>query len=95
MRIIVNIHSNQVAAISGWRARAIQINGKSESDLKEALKAVIFENGAALFDVIIDKNRLRGEIKLFVNGDRMPETPDFKTRIKDNIQIHIMGKLRS
>ena len=39
MRAIINIMSDRAFASAGWRARAIEIPSKSESQLPEILKA--------------------------------------------------------
>ncbi len=94
MRVIVNIHSNRTFEIAGWRARAVELRGKYETDLEEALKAVDFGNGRCMFDQVIGDGCLREGLILFVNGIRMPDLIDLKTKIKDNVQIHLMDKSR-
>jgi hypothetical protein len=92
MRVIINLHSHHIAKFAGWRARAIQINTNNESTLDETLKAVVFENKRTMFDIIIEKQRLKNEFVLFLNGSRVPDNPDFKIKIKDNVQIHLLDK---
>jgi hypothetical protein len=92
MRVIVNLHSHHIAKIAGWRARAIQVNTKNNSNLEETLKSVVINYKNTMFDIIIEKNRLKDEFILFLNGSRVQDNPDFKELIRDNVQIHLLDK---
>lgn len=91
MRVIVNIHTRNLIKIAGWRAKAVQINNGSESNIKEVLDTVVMGNGTALSEILIENNKIKSNFILFVNGVQMPDTPDFNTTVKDNVQIHVMG----
>jgi hypothetical protein len=90
MRVIFNTHSNRAAKTAGWRARAIQVNGKAEALLDDVLKAVALADGNSMYDYIIDKNHLSNEWVLVVNGTTISELSSLKTSVKDNVQIHLM-----
>ncbi len=90
MRVIVNIHCNDLAKTAGWRAKPVYIENKNESCLDEVLKAVIMNEGMSLKDILIDEKGLKKKYILFVNGVQMPEQPDMDLQIRDNVQIHIM-----
>jgi hypothetical protein len=92
MRVIVNLPSNRAAKAAGWRAQAVQLNGKNEADLEEVLKAVSLEDGSSMYDLIIKDGNIMEDIILFVNGTLMPGPLGLKTNVKDNVQIHIMDK---
>lgn len=92
MRIIVNIHSNLGAEISGWRAKAVEINNKNESDLNEVLKSIALNDELSMYDLIIENDQFKDDWILYVNGICMPNPPDMKTKIKDNVQIHLMTR---
>jgi hypothetical protein len=92
MRVIVNIHSRNIIKLSGWRAKAVQINNYSESNLKEVLDNVIIVKDKTLYNILIEKSTINENYILFVNGSLMPDTPDFKLTIRDNVQIHIMDR---
>jgi hypothetical protein len=91
MRVIVNIQSIQAASAFGWRAREIHVNGKSEADLDEALKATKLANGTTMHDYLIEGDHLLNEWILYVNGIKITGTFDPKTIIKDNTQIHLLA----
>ena len=90
MRVIANIHSSRAAGAAGWRARAVKINSESEASIEEVLKAVALKNGTSMYDLIIEKDHLKNDWILFVNGIRMQDSFSLKTNLKDNIQIHLM-----
>ncbi|MBN2041566.1 MAG: hypothetical protein JW864_16130 [Spirochaetes bacterium] len=92
MRVIVNIHSPEIAEQAGWRAKAVQINDTNQSNLKEVLNTVIFENASTMHEFIIENNNIKSNFVLYVNGIKMPENPDFDLTIRDNVQIHLMSK---
>lgn len=94
MRVIVNIQSNRAAEAAGWRARAVQINGKSEADLEEVLKAITLEDGTGMYGLIVKEGNLSEDFILFVNGIHMPGKYGLKTNVKDNVQIHLMDNHR-
>lgn len=90
MRVIVNIHSNHGAEISGWRAKVVEIQGKNESNLNEVLKSIKLKHGMSMHDLIIEGDHFKDDWILYVNGVYIPNPPDMKTKIKDNVQIHLM-----
>jgi hypothetical protein len=90
VRIIVNIHSKLGAEISGWRAKAVEIKSKNESHLSEVLKSIILNDELSMYDLIIENDRFKDDWVLYVNGICMPNPPDMKTEVKDNVQIHLM-----
>jgi hypothetical protein len=90
MRIIANIHSDRAAQMTGWRAKAVQVNEKREAELEKALKAVALVDGGNLYDYITKKDRLSCDWLLFVNGIRIPVNSALKRTIKDNVQIHLI-----
>lgn len=90
MRIIFNIHSNLAAEAAGWRARAIQVNDKGEARLNEALRATLLADGSSIYDYIIEESRLGNEWMLIVNGITISDASSLKTKIKDNVQIHLL-----
>ena len=90
MRVIVNIHSDSTAKISGWRVKAIPINEKSEVVLEEVLKAVILKDKLSMYDLVVEENMISDKFKLFVNGIRMPDKYGLMTKVKDNVQIHLI-----
>lgn len=92
MRVIVNIHTQSLIRIAGWRAKAIQINNSNESNIKEILDTIVIGSGTALSDILMENNKMKDNFVLFVNGVQMPDTPDFNTAIKDNVQIHVIEK---
>jgi hypothetical protein len=90
VRVIVNIHSKLGADISGWRAKAVQIENKNESELDEVLKSILLREQLSMYDLIIENDRFKDDWVLYVNGICMPDPPDMKTKVKDNVQIHLM-----
>jgi hypothetical protein len=90
VRVIVNIHSKLGAEISGWRAKVVQIKNKNESDLGEVLKSILMNEALSMYDLILENNRFKDDWVLYVNGICMPDPPDMKTKVKDNVQIHLM-----
>jgi predicted naringenin-chalcone synthase len=92
MRVIVNIHSRDVVEIADWRAKAVQINNKHESHLKEVLDTVVINSATALADILLNGDRLNDKYLVFVNGIQLPDTPDLETRIRDNVQIHLFDR---
>ena len=93
MRVIVNIPSNSIAEAAGWRAKEVYVSDKSEANLEEVLKAVILLNGSSIYNSIyIEETFKKSNLLLFVNGVRMPETPDMNTIVRDNTQIHLMDR---
>lgn len=90
MRVIVNIHIQDLVQTAGWRAKAVQIEKTNQSCLGEVLNTVVFDNGKTLLETIIVKDRIKPPYILFVNGVQMPGQPDMKLVIKDNVQIHLM-----
>ena len=65
---------------------------KKETILKEVLKAIILKNKISLYDMIIEKDLIKEDYNLFVNGILMPDKFGLETKVKDNVQIHLMDK---
>lgn len=91
MRVIFNIHSSRIAGFSGWRARAINVNDKSEARLDEALRATLLEDGSNIYNHIIEEGRIGDEWILIVNGITVTDKSSLKMNIKDNVQIHLLS----
>lgn len=91
MRIIFNIHSSRIARFSGWRARAVNVNDKSEARLDEALRATLLEDGSSIYSHIIGEGCIRDEWILIVNGITVTDKSSLKMSIKDNVQIHLLS----
>ncbi len=89
MRAIVNISSARAAKLSGWRARAIQVAGKNEANLIEVLKGAPLADGTTLYDLIAEKDQLKSDFALYVNGTLLPGSSNIDILIQDNIQIHV------
>lgn len=90
MRIIFNIHSNKAAKAAGWRVREVRVNDKNTANLKEALKAVNLADGSTMYHYIVKEDQISNEWSLFVNGVSVSGSSCLKTKIKDNVQIHLM-----
>jgi len=90
MRIIVNIPSERMFCATKWRARAIEVNEKSEAVLKEVLQAVFLSDGVSLYNLLVTENQIMNDWILYVNGVRLPGNSGTEIRVKDNSQIHIM-----
>ena len=95
MRVIFNIHSSRVAGAAGWRARAVQVNDKSEARVDEALKAAILMDSTSIYDYIIEEDQLSDDWMLVVNGITISDASSLKTKIKDNVQIHLLNNPHS
>jgi tagatose-1,6-bisphosphate aldolase len=76
--------------LSGWRAKAIQINGKKEAPLSEVLQAATLKDGRSMLDLITKKDRLRDDWFLYVDGFYLPGSSSIKKTVKDNVQIHVL-----
>ena len=89
MRVIINSTSNRATTLSGWRAKAIQISGKSEAPLSEVLRAATLKDGRSMLDLLTEKDRLRDDWSLYVDGLFLPPAASIKKTVKDNVQIHV------
>ncbi len=89
MRAIVNISSARAAKRSGWRARAIEIAGKNDGKLIDILKGAQLADGTSLYDLIAEKEHLKSDFALYVNGTLLPGSSNIDIPIWDNIQIHV------
>lgn len=89
MRVIINNLSERAIIIAGWRAKAIEVNDKTEATLIDALKAAPLKDGRSMYDLIADEDKLKISWGLYIDGFYLPASSDIKRIIKDNIQIHI------
>jgi hypothetical protein len=89
MRVIFNIPSNRAAGAAGWRAREVNVNRKHNATLDEVLKAVTLADGS-MNNYIIEKDLLKNDWLLYVNGISIHGPSCLKTSLKDNTQIHLM-----
>jgi len=92
LRAIVNLMSNRAITLSGWRAKAIHINGKNEAPLSEVLQAATLKDGRSMLDLITKKDRLRDDWSLYVDGFFLPGSSSIKKTVKDNVQIHVLDR---
>jgi hypothetical protein len=90
LRAIVNLMSKRAITLSDWRAKAIQINGKNEAPLSEILQAATLKDGRSMLDLITEKDRLRDDWSLYVDGFSLPGSSSIKKTVKDNVQIHVL-----
>ena len=93
MRVIVNLVSGRAIKSGGWRARAIRIDGKNEARLSEVLKAAGLKDGSSVLDLIADKDSLKSDWSLYVDGTLLPGASSIERTVKDNVQIHVMDCL--
>ena len=91
MRVIINILSEPVAILAGWRAKAVQVNDKTEATLIDALKATRLKDGSSMYDLIADEDKLKTSWRLYVDGHYLPASSSIKKTVKDNVQIHVQG----
>jgi hypothetical protein len=89
MRAIVNITSGRAAEAAGWRAKDVKVNDKSEAILIDVLKATPLKDGSSMFDLIAEKEKLKSDWALFVDGFPLEGNSNIKRPIKDNVQIHV------
>jgi len=89
MRAIVNITSGRAGEAAGWRAKEVKVNENSEATLAEVLKATTLKNGSSMFDLIADKESLKSDWALYVDGSLLPGSSSIKRNIKDSVQIHV------
>jgi len=89
MRAIVNITSTRAGEAAGWRARQVKVNDKNEATLAEVLKATTLKDGSSMFDLIADKDNLKSDWALYVDGFLLPGSSSIKSTIKDSVQIHV------
>jgi hypothetical protein len=68
MRAIINITSGRAAKAAGWRAKDVKVNDKSEAILIDVLKATPLKDGSSMFDLIAEKEKLKSDWALFVDG---------------------------
>lgn len=95
MRVIFNIHSNRAAGDAGWRAREVHIGDKSETTLAEVLKTTTLADGSSIYYYLIEKDLLKNDWLLYVNGMRISRHSSLKIILKDNTQIHLMDNPES
>ena len=89
MRAIVNITSGRAGEAAGWRARAVKVNDKNEATLAEVLKATKLKDGSSMFALIADKENLKSDWALYVDGFLLTGSASIKRKIKDSVQIHV------
>ena len=89
MRVIVNITSGRAAQATGWRAKDVKVNDASEASLIDVLKATPLSDGSSMFDLIADKENLKDDWALYVNGGLMEGGSSINIPIKDSVQIHV------
>ena len=89
MRAIVNITSARAGEAAGWRAKEVEVNEKNKATLAEVLKATILKDGSSMFDLIADKENLKSDWALYVDGFLLPGSSSIKKSIKDSVQIHV------
>ena len=82
--------SGRAIKSGSWRARAIRIDGKNEVSLSEVLQAAVLKDGRSLFDLIAEKDRLKSDWSLYVDGFMLPGDSSIERTVKDNVQIHVM-----
>ena len=89
MRAIVNITSARAGQAAGWRAKEVKVNDKNEASLAEVLKATALKDGSSMFDLIADKENLKSDWALYVDGFLLTGSASIKRAIKDSVQIHV------
>jgi len=92
MRIIINLNSDKAAHLAGWRAKAVQIDVIPEAAAMEVLRMITFPDGSNLLDLISDGSKVKAGWKLFINGIPVKSNDLVSSRVKDNVQIHIMNR---
>ncbi len=90
MRAIINIFSNYLAESTGWRARAISVDGK-EASLKSILENSPLEKAqGTLHELLAAGDTFKDDISIFIKGELyFGDKVDVHVMIKDNEQLHI------
>jgi hypothetical protein len=90
MRAVVNIISDRAFLASGWRARVVEIPGKTEAELPEILKAAALNNGQTLYGLIASGDNLKPDFALYVNGFLLTGSSSILKTVKESTQIHVL-----
>lgn len=88
MRAIVNMMSGKIAAAAGWRAREIHVD-KPDATVEDIFRAVILKDGTTLYDQVSDGVGLNPDYAVFVGGELLRGTFDWRRPIIDSEQIHV------
>ncbi len=89
MRAIINITSGRAVKATGWRAKDVKVNDEREASLIDVLKATPLQDGSNMFDLIANKDKLKDDWALYVNGGLMEGGSSINIPIKDSVQIHV------
>ena len=90
MRAIINIISDKAFVSAGWRARAVEIPGKTKAQLTEILKAASLKDGKTLYDLIASGDNLKPDFALYVNGLLRLGSSSILQTVNDSTQIHVV-----
>ncbi|MCF8095507.1 MAG: hypothetical protein K9J79_09140 [Desulfobacteraceae bacterium] len=89
MRAIINIASDRAAKAAGWGAKEVKVSGKNEASLIEILKATPLKDDSSMYELIAEKENLKDDWALFVDGSLIEGGYSIQKTIKDNVQIHV------
>ncbi len=90
MRAIINISSNYLAESTGWRVRAITVEGK-DAPLKSILQNSPLEKAdGSLHELLTAGDTFKDDVSIFIKGELyFGSKVDIHTAIRDNEQLHI------
>ena len=89
MRAIVNVVSDRIADVTGWRAHEVKV-AEDNPTLEDILKSTSLKEGNnTLYDLVTDKNGFRNDFSLFVSGEFMQGNVALERVIRDSEQIHL------
>jgi hypothetical protein len=89
VRAIVNMMSGTVAKAAGWRAREIHVD-EPVVTVEDVFRAVVLADGdGTLYDLIREAEGLKPEFALYVGGELLRGTFDWRRAITDSEQIHV------
>jgi sulfur carrier protein ThiS len=83
------IPMGNIRRIVGWNTKEIEVD---EGNLKDILKYIKIDDRSSLFDLLIDKDEIKKEYSVLINGKTI-SSKDLNKELKGNDNIFIMDIL--
>jgi sulfur carrier protein ThiS len=91
MRVKINTYGT-IHQVAGWGTKEVEFE-KTKLTIKDILNSIVLADGSTIFNLIADKNGIKKEYIILLNGIPLWESKGLEKEISDNVDITTMDIL--
>ena len=91
MRVKINTYGT-IHQVVGWGTKEVEFD-KTKLTIKDILNSIVLANGSTIFNLIADKDSIKKEYIILLNGIPLWDSKSLEKEISDNVDITTMDIL--